>query len=150
MKSTLAIITCAAALLLAGCGQKSNDHEGHDQAGAPIGTEGNEALYEEVMKVHDEVMPKMNDIFRLKEELKNKIAAAPEMAEEKKKEIEAKIVALDSANESMMVWMRQFNPLPDSLGEEKAREYLENEMEKVKQVRESVLSSIEKAKNENE
>jgi hypothetical protein len=48
----------------------------------------------------------------------------------------------------MMVWMRKFNPLPDSLGEEKAREYLENEMEKIKKVREDVLAAIEKAKTE--
>ena len=46
--------------------------------------------------------------------------------------------------------MRQFNPPADSLGEEKAREYLENEMEKIKEVRENVLTSIEKAKAENE
>lgn len=151
MKSTLATITCVAALLLGGCGQKSHDHEGqdHDHAGEPVAADGNEALYQEVMKVHDEVMPKMDDIFRLKEDLKNKIASAPDLAEEKKKEIENKIAELDSASENMMVWMRKFNPLPDSLGAEKAREYLENEMEKVKKVREDVLSSIEKAKAEN-
>jgi hypothetical protein len=42
--------------------------------------------------------------------------------------------------------MRAFDPLPDSLGEEKAREYLETEMEKVKQVRENILEALEKAK----
>jgi len=150
MKSILTTIACVAALLLGGCGQKSHDQEGHDHdhAGAPVGSEGNEALYEEVMKVHDEVMPKMDDIFRLKEDLKNKIANTPDLAEEKKKEIEARINELDSASSDMMVWMRKFNPLPDSLGEEKAREYLENEMEKIKKVREDVLAAIEKAKTE--
>ena len=91
-------------------------------------------------------MPKMNDLYKLKEELKKKMANTPGMVDEKKEEIEATIAKLDSASESMMVWMRGFNPLPDSLGEEKAREYLETEMEKVKKVKEDVLEALEKGK----
>jgi len=104
-------------------------------------------LYDEVMKIHDEVMPKMNDVYTLKEELKKEIANTPGMAAEKKKEIEQTISKLDSASEGMMVWMRNFNPLPDSLGEEQAREYLENEMEKVKKVKEDIQEALEKAKS---
>jgi hypothetical protein len=66
------------------------------------------------MKVHDEVMPKLNDIYTLKEALKDKIANTPSMADAKKKEIEQTIVQLDSAGENMMVWMRAFNAPPDS------------------------------------
>ena len=132
------------------CGQKTNDHGDHDHDGGDAVEEGgNQALYEEVMKVHDEVMPKMNDVYKAKEELKNQIANTPGMAEEKKKEIESSISKLDSASEGMMVWMRNFNPLPDSLGEEQAREYLENEMAKVKKVKEDVLEALEKAKGPN-
>jgi hypothetical protein len=98
------------------------------------------------MKVHDEVMPKMNDIYKLKEQLKNKIAENPTMTESQRKDIEETIANLDAASDGMMVWMRQFNPIPDSEGEEKAREYLENEMEKIKKVREDMLESIAKAK----
>lgn len=132
------------------CGQKSHDHDEHNQRdGDAIEEGGNQVLYDEVMKVHDEVMPKMNDIYKLKEELKNQIANTPNIAEEKKKEIEATILKLDSASEGMMVWMRNFNPLPDSLGEEQAKEYLENEMEKVKKVREDVVEALEKANGAN-
>jgi len=132
------------------CGQKSHEHEEHEHGGGDAIEEGgNQALYDEVMKVHDEVMPKMDDIYKAKEELKNQIANTPDMVIEKKKEIEAAISKLDSASEGMMVWMRNFNPLPDSLGEEQAREYLENEMEKVKKVREDVREALEKAKAEN-
>ncbi len=139
----LFIIVCIVAV---SCGQKSNDHDTHEHGdGDAIEESGNQALYDEVMKVHDEVMPKMDDIYKMKEELKNRIANTPEMAEEKKKEIEATISKLDSASEGMMIWMRNFNPLPDSLGEEQAKEYLENEMEKVKKVKEDVLEALEKA-----
>lgn len=132
------------------CGQKSQDHGEHDH-GTGDGTEveGNQALYDEVMKIHDEVMPKMNDIYKLKEELKKQIAETPGLVEEKKKELEGTIAKLDSASESMMVWMRNFNPLPDSLGEEQAREYLENEMQKVKKVKEDIMEALEKAGAEN-
>jgi hypothetical protein len=141
----LVIILC---IIAAGCGQKSNEHDAHEH-GTDNSTEegGNQALYDEVMKVHDEVMPKMNDIYKMKEELKNQVANTPDLVEEKKKEIEAAILKLDSASEGMMVWMRNFNPIPDSLGEEQAREYLENEMEKVKKVKEDVLEALERAKN---
>jgi hypothetical protein len=130
------------------CGHKAHEHEGHDEATAPDATEatGNQLLYEKVMKVHDEVMPKLNDIYTLKETLKDKIANTPSMAEAKKKDIEQTIVQLDSASENMMVWMRAFNAPPDSLGEEKAREYLEGQMEKVQKVKTDILESIEKAK----
>lgn len=133
-------------IMALGCGQKSQDHDDHHHGDDnETREEGNQALYDEVMKVHDEVMPKMNDIYKLREELKKQIANTPGLVEEKKKELEGTIAKLDSASESMMVWMRNFNPLPDSLGEEQAREYLENEMEKVKKVKDDILEALEKA-----
>lgn len=107
----------------------------------------NQALYDEVMKVHDEVMPKMNDIYKLKEELKKEIADAPGMVEEKRKAIETAILQLDAASEEMMDWMRNFNPLPDSLGEENARKYLEEQKAKVDKVKVDMLQAIDKAKS---
>ena len=128
-------------VLIWSCGQKSNDDH-HDHEGHEMEEGGNQALYDEVMKVHDEVMPKMDNIYKLKGQLKEKIANTPGMADEKKKEIEGVIVRLDSASEGMMVWMRKFNPLPDSVGEEQAKEYLEGEMEKIKKVREDVRKAL--------
>ena len=139
-------------LLLAwGCGQKSAEHDhehGHDHD-HPEEVGPNQALYDEVMKVHDEVMPKMGDLYKLKKDLEKKIADAPSMAEEKKKELEAIIAKLDSADQGMRDWMHHFDPIPDSVGEEKAREYLEDEMEKVKKVKEDILEAMEEAKGAN-
>lgn len=110
----------------------------------------NQALYDEVMNVHDEVMPKMDDIYKLKEELKKEIVDTPGMVEEKRKAIESAILQLDAASEEMMDWMRNFNPLPDSLGEENARKYLEEQKTKVDKVKEDMLQAIDKAKSLNE
>lgn len=145
IRTFLSISICLL-FILGSCGQKSNDHHEHEHASDPVENGGNQVLYDEVMKVHDEVMPKMDDIYRLKEELKNKIANAPDMKEDVKREIESKVSQLDSAADEMMDWMHQFNPIPDSVGQEKAREYLENEMEKIKKVREDIYKAIEKAR----
>lgn len=133
-------------LLAFGCGHKTQDHDSqgheHETAEAPGTTK---ALYDEVMGVHNEVMPKMDDIFRMKEKLKNRIATEQDMKDDQKKIIESTILKLDSAGEGMMVWMRQFNPPPDSTGEEAAKAYLEEEKVKVQKVKEDILQAIEEA-----
>ena len=103
----------------------------------------NQALYNQVMDIHDEVMPKMDDIMRLKRELKEKVENSPDLVEEQKKQLEQKILLLDSAGHAMMNWMSSFKP-EDYKGEE-LREYLESEMERVKKVKETMLEAIEKA-----
>jgi hypothetical protein len=125
---------------------RSGKHE-HAEENAPTGNP-NQALYDEVMDIHDEVMPKTDEIYKLKKELQNKIVKSSDMVTDKKKELDQIIHDLDSADHSMMDWMHKFNPLPDSANQEKAREYLENEMEKIKNVRELINGAIEKAKAE--
>jgi hypothetical protein len=129
-----------------GCKPKAHDEHEHDaDAKDVVETKGNQELYDEVMKIHDEVMPKMNDIHKLKMELKEKLAKAPKLTAADKMKIDLMIAKLDSAGESMMIWMREFQPVPDSLGEEKAKQYLESEMEKVKKVRERIQETLKEA-----
>jgi hypothetical protein len=145
MKNIHLIPLLAIVFALPGCSQKSNEH-GHEHPKEQEEKGPNQSLYDEVMDVHDEVMPKMDDIYKLKEKLKKQLAEAPTMVEEKKKDLEKTILQLDSASEGMMVWMRNFNPIPDSLGEEKARKYLEEQKIKVTKVKEDMLKAIEEAK----
>ena len=128
MKTTLHLLSLI--ILLIACSKEAKD---------------NQALYDEVMKVHDEVMPKMNDIYKLKEGLKKQIVDSTTVPEDKRRAIESAILKLDAASESMMVWMRSFNPLPDSLGEDKARQYLEQEREKIDRVKQEMLNAIDEA-----
>jgi hypothetical protein len=133
-------------ILLAACG-KTAEHSDHDSAEAD-GESPNEALYNQVMDVHDEVMPRMEDIYTLKKNLQEQIANTPNMVVERKQQLEAIISNLDSANNAMMDWMHKFEPLPDSVDQEKAREYLESEIERIKKVKELMNESIEKAETE--
>ncbi|MFN5170816.1 MAG: hypothetical protein ACK5DD_14440 [Cyclobacteriaceae bacterium] len=130
-------------LLLTGCGKSGHDQHEH---GRPEGDNPNQALYNQVMDIHDEVMPKMEDLYKLKKKMEEEIAQSPNLTEERRKELDALIARLDSANLLMMDWMHEFNPLPDSADQEDAREYLENEMERVKKVREKMLEAINQAR----
>ncbi|MBP9925996.1 MAG: hypothetical protein KBF45_08370 [Cyclobacteriaceae bacterium] len=135
-----------ALLLLTAC-TKGTDH---DQANQDVVSDDspNQALYDQVMDIHNEVMPKMDEIMKLKRNLQDQIANSPDLVLERKEQLERVISNLDSANNAMMTWMHEFNPPPDSVDQEKAREYLESEMERIRKVKTTMLESIEKAKEE--
>jgi hypothetical protein len=120
------------------CQQQKSDKQGEDTA---TEISANQKLYDEVMRIHDEVMPKMNDLYKAKTSMKTRMEM-PGLPKNERQEIQRNIARLDSASEGMMVWMRQFNPPPDSAGEEKARAYLESELEKIKKVREDILDAL--------
>ena len=146
MKLPIKTLLLAWLLVAAACQQKSEDHHHHNHDQTEDSP--NKALYDEVMDVHNEVMPRMDDLIKAKGALKKKLET-PGLSEAGKKEINEKIARIDSASEGMMVWMRQFDPIPDSLGEDKAREYLESEMVKVKKVKEDILAALKEAEAAN-
>jgi hypothetical protein len=139
MKSLIALVTVLAVLV--GCQQKASSE--NDNSIENNG--GNQKLYEEVMAVHDEVMPRMDDMYKLKQKLKAQLLDST-ASDERQKEIQTAIKNLDVAGDGMMEWMRNFDPIPDSLGEEKARNYLLTEKEKIQSVKDKMLLSIDAAK----
>lgn len=143
MKQLFSLLLVTGLVISAGCQQKSSDHEQGDDHETNDGLENspNQALYEDVMDIHDQVMPKMNDLHKAKSSLQTRLTM-PGTGESEKEDIQNQIARIDSASEGMMVWMRQFNPLPDSAGEEEARAYLESELIKVKKVRQNILDAL--------
>jgi len=133
-------------VVLSAC-TSSGKHEGHS-ADSGNADNPNQVLYDQVMDIHDEIMPRVEDIYHLKKVLLEKVASTKDLTADKKQELESILIQLDSADHLMMDWMHTFNPLPDSADQEKARAYLESEMEKIKKVRELMNESIEKAKAE--
>lgn len=125
--------------LLAGCSGSRDKQENKED-------NSNQSLYEKVMGVHDEVMPRMDEIHKLKRELQETIKNSKDLAEEKRKELEQKIALLDSASRSMMNWMHEFRP--EELKGDSLRAYLEKEMERVTKVKELMLDAIKKASEE--
>lgn len=101
-----------------------------------------------VMAIHDEVMPKMSEIGSLANQLKKRIDSNEGGASEEKA-----IENLKEAHKSMMDWMQSFGDRFDSDeimdGKELSptkKEWLNEEEEKVKIVKEKINSSIANAK----
>lgn len=138
-----------ALLMLSACG-KSGDQAGHENHDEAVEDEGpNQALYNQVNELHEDVMFKMEDLYKLKGELEEKIAKSPTLPTDKKKELQQMIAGLDSADQAMRDWMHGWmNNPPDTTDQEKTREYFETEMEKIKKVNELTNDVIARAKEE--
>ena len=113
------------------------------QACSPSQKELNTKQREAVLAIHDEVMPKMNDIYKLKKELEKEIAESPDLVEERKQTIENRINQLNEASESMMQWMRDFDPESFKQNEEEYMKYLNDELAKVNKVKDTMLKALE-------
>ncbi len=104
-------------------------------------TEESKKLYDEIMKIHDEVMPKMGDIRKLSKQLK-KI--------EDYQSIDSIVVSLndlDNAHESMMGWMAQFK-MPKEISNEEEMEFLNSQMKSVTVMKNTMLSALDRAEKE--
>jgi hypothetical protein len=144
MASTMLFVVSI--LVLTGCDRKTGyDHSSTDEMeGSP-----NQKLYDSVMAIHNEVMPKLDDLYKAKVKLSARLKESTGITDKEQQQIAGKIARIDSASESMMVWMRQFNPIPDSLGEKKARAYLVSELAKIQKVKEGVRQALENADSAN-
>ena len=107
------------------------------------------AKFDEVMAVHDEVMPKMSNIRKLKKALQDKAEMlAPEDSTGAQQDAIAEmVVELEAASESMMVWMRNFSEPGEEASHEEVLKFYDEEMSKVMEVREKMLNAIEKAES---
>ena len=121
---------------------KQNNPHHHDSHGDNL--QGN-SLQEEILKIHDELMPKMGKIFSLKEALQKKLDETPDLTEEKKEEIKTAIHNLEKADQAMRDWMHSDNPPADSLGEEGIQKYLEEQKKEILKVKDDMLKALEMA-----
>ncbi len=102
-----------------------------------------ESLDAEVMGIHDEVMPKMDDIYSLKKELRAYMKKAPDQTPV----IVDHVRQLEAADDHMMDWMAQYRP-GEFRGSDKEKEaYLLDQLDKVKAMKTDMLTSIENSTN---
>jgi hypothetical protein len=124
-------------LMITACGKKSDD-------GQESNTD-NRVLYNEIMDIHDEVMPKTEQLYNISKQLKTNLKDATTDAE--RDLLQNQIDYFDSVNMMMMDWMHEFKPLPDTTSEQAAHDYYETHLEKVKLVREAILTALDKGSN---
>jgi len=135
MKGKILVLICFSAVMLQGCkGEKKSDDTNTQM--------------EDVMAIHDEIMPKMGVIGKLVGQLKTKVDSA-----EAGSEYEKAMKDLQEAHTAMNDWMQGFGNRFDSseildgkpLTEQK-KQWLNEEEAKVKALQEQINRSIEKAK----
>jgi hypothetical protein len=113
--------------------------------------ETNEILKQEVISIHDEVMPKMDELKKLKKEVLQKAENLKSDTTANSSQIENlnKIALdLDAAFEGMFVWMRQFRSTYDEMAPEEVEAYLLDQKRKVQEVNDQIKSSIDAANHE--
>lgn len=98
------------------------------------------SLEDEVIAIHDEVMPKMGDMHMARKNLREILKKAEDEAA--KTEILTMISDLESADEGMMTWMHEWK-VPEN--EPEKTEYLEKEKVKITKVKVDMLTSLENA-----
>lgn len=134
MKYFLICIALGFSLIFQSCGNSQVD--------------ANKKLREEVIAVHDEVMPKMGQLKSLE---KTSLQMAEDLANSSEPD-STKILALrelatqlDQAYEEMFVWMRQYDVEDGEKTPEEVKIYLEDQMQKVTLVNMEIKSVLEKA-----
>jgi hypothetical protein len=101
-----------------------------------------EALKQEVMRVHDETMPRIGTLMNLKKRLKDELAQTDTTdGGNKEKALLLAIKQLEEADEAMMQWMRTYDEPDQTVGKAKALEYLELKKEEIYMVKEKMEAS---------
>lgn len=110
--------------------------------------EENKTQREQVIAVHDEVMPKMGQLKSLEkaalqkaEELQN--SETPDQA--KIDELKNLACQLNLAYEGMFVWMRQYNTEDGEKTPEEVKVYLDEQLVLVSKVNEDIKAALAKA-----
>ncbi len=153
MKTKLPIIGLVVALTACGTNEKSG-HEGHDMATADAGTPVEKAE-KQVLDMHDEVMPRIDDIMKLKKELNGKLTALDSMqgtptetvrVDEQKAQVRQLVRHLTEADSLMMSWMSLYKgDTLKKLPEADALRYLAGQKQLIDNAKSKINQSIEQA-----
>ena len=106
-----------------------------------------ENLRSEVMAIHDEVMPKMDDIMREKARLTVLMEESGDSV--KIVEIRTAISELNAADEGMMQWMRTFNPDEYEGNEDALIQYYQEEKTRIEDVRTNMMNALKNSRSIN-
>lgn len=142
MKNALKLLFLAL-IAVSGCVKSTSESSGLADSLA----NESKALYGRAMDIHDEVMPKMDDLYRLKSQLKDTLGSAS-LTPEVKADFEGRIHLMDSAEKSMMDWMHdnRLRPIQDTTNLESYRQYMKAKVESAERMKALMLEAIEKGK----
>lgn len=132
-----------ASLLLLSC-KRSTSAENTSTEGA---TADLKALEDQVMAVHDEVMPKMADITKLTAELraiKAKIKENPDGKMVSPDGLEELMGSLKLAEQGMWDWMKAYSDTKPTIQADQLKSFYEGQLITINKIKQDMLGSIEK------
>ncbi len=103
-------------------------------------------LWDQIMEVHDAVMPKTSELERTANELKKHLDRK-DLSPAQRQEVEETIKLLESAVDAMYEWMNELKQLPDlrkNQNHEQIMTYLKTEYNNISTVKTLMENSLEK------
>lgn len=113
--------------------------------------EENKKMREQLIAVHDEVMPQMGNLKSLEKKATQEIEglSTQEPVDSLKIEnLKSLAYDLDQAYEGMFIWMRQYEPEDGDKKPEEIKAYLEEQMVMVTEVNKKMKDALERAETE--
>ena len=101
--------------------------------------------FDEMMEIHDEVMPEISTINKLARQLKKKIGLTTN--QDSVIMMKATLKRLEDAEEGMMDWMHELDVPGKKIEDAKAIEYMKKEKDKISIVSQKMKKSIESGKS---
>ncbi|MFZ4544090.1 MAG: hypothetical protein ACOYOA_08585 [Saprospiraceae bacterium] len=118
-------------------------HEGHQGEGVAMKSPANQALLDEVMAIHDEIMPKMGRLNELQQKMIDMAKASKD--KNQKSSYQAMATELGRVSDSMFEWMEKFPENLDSLPEPQMKMILEEQKASISVMKEQMLNTLKKS-----
>ena len=118
------------------------------QSCAPNQVDENIKRREEIIAIHDEVMPKMGQLKSLEKtalQMSTDISNSSTPDESKIQELKNLALELDQAYEDMFVWMRQYEVEDGDQTPEAVKTYLDDQMKLITEVNQKIKVTLTKA-----
>ncbi len=110
--------------------------------------EENKKMREQIIGVHDEVMPKMGELMSLQKKAlaqADSLYAQDSTATAQIESMRTLAGQLDKAYEGMFVWMRQYSLEEEGKTPEEIKTYLDDQLLKVNQVNTDIKAALDQA-----
>lgn len=140
-----ALLSLLSLMLLAACGSPSGN-EASESDNLTVEEKMENELWDQIMEVHDAVMPKTSDLERTAKALKKHLDR-PDLTEAQRQEVKETIQLIESAVDAMYTWMNDLKMLPDlrkNQNHEQIMTYLRTEYNNISTVKALMEEALEK------
>lgn len=142
---TLNILLLFLIVFCISCNQANNEKGGHRSYPEGL-NDDQKKLFDEMMDIHDEAMPKQEVIYNLQMKVADslkKLKSLDDVDSGTINKLEKVMEDLTEAEESMMQWMRENDFKFDSMSSSQITSYLNREIGDIRQIRKKMFASID-------